>query len=63
MVFDWLARARAGGRDIPRGRQLPMLPAGLLERTGGPGSRSDGADGGNGAGSTPGSGSLASRHE
>jgi formate dehydrogenase major subunit len=25
---DWLARAQAGGRDIPAGRLLPMLPPG-----------------------------------
>jgi NADPH-dependent glutamate synthase beta subunit-like oxidoreductase/formate hydrogenlyase subunit 6/NADH:ubiquinone oxidoreductase subunit I/ferredoxin len=28
---DWLARAQAEGRDIPRERLLPMLPAGLVD--------------------------------
>jgi hypothetical protein len=35
---DWLARAQADGRDVPRERLLPMLPAGL-ERGGGASAR------------------------
>ena len=31
---DWLARAQAQGRDIPQGRLLPMLPAGLTQTNG-----------------------------
>jgi formate dehydrogenase major subunit len=30
---DWLARAQAAGRDIPRERQLPMLPADAAGRS------------------------------
>ena len=31
---DWLARAQAEGRDVPRERLLPMLPAGLERENG-----------------------------
>ena len=31
---DWLARAQAEGRDVPRERLLPMLPAGLERESG-----------------------------
>jgi ferredoxin len=29
---DWLTRAQAAGRDVPRERLLPMLPAGFSAR-------------------------------
>jgi formate hydrogenlyase subunit 6/NADH:ubiquinone oxidoreductase subunit I len=41
---DWLARAQADGRDVPRGRFLPMLPAGV-ERDGGAVTRTTGHGG------------------
>jgi NADPH-dependent glutamate synthase beta subunit-like oxidoreductase/formate hydrogenlyase subunit 6/NADH:ubiquinone oxidoreductase subunit I/ferredoxin len=39
---DWLARAQAEGRDIPRERLLPMLPAGVV-RSDGPTASNGGA--------------------
>ena len=42
---DWLARAQAEGRDVPRERFLPMLPAGV-ERDGGAVARPNGHGGG-----------------
>jgi formate dehydrogenase major subunit len=42
---DWLARAQAQGRDIPRERQLPMLPPGLERVGGGTASNGSGAAG------------------
>lgn len=39
---DWLARAQADGRDIPRERLLPMLPAGLVGRDAGRSTPGDG---------------------
>ena len=42
---DWLSRAQAGGRDLPRERQLPVLPPGL---TGGDRGTGDGAGASNG---------------
>jgi len=42
---DWLSRAQAGGRDLPRERQLPVLPPGL---TGGGQTTGDGAGASNG---------------
>ncbi len=42
---DWLSRAQAGGRDLPRERQLPVLPPGL---TGGGKSTGDGTGASNG---------------
>jgi NADPH-dependent glutamate synthase beta subunit-like oxidoreductase/formate hydrogenlyase subunit 6/NADH:ubiquinone oxidoreductase subunit I/ferredoxin len=40
---DWLARAQADGRDVPRERLLPMLPPGVTR--GGNGGSSSGAGG------------------
>jgi len=48
---DWLARAREAGRDIPAGRQLPMLPPGLTGAGVGSGSPGAGRSGTGGAGS------------
>ncbi|CAN5801684.1 hypothetical protein BH23CHL8_BH23CHL8_22260 [soil metagenome] len=46
---DWLARAQADGREVPRARLLPMLPAGVRAANGqGDG---NGATGGSGSGS------------
>ncbi len=44
---DWLARAQADGRDVPRERLLPMLPPGV---TGGGNGRSTGGANGSAAG-------------
>ena len=45
---DWLARAQADGREVPRARLLPMLPAGVSASNGhGDG---NGATGGSGSG-------------
>ena len=44
---DWLARAQAEGRDVPRERLLPMLPAGL-ERENGAAARPGDVGGGGG---------------
>jgi formate dehydrogenase major subunit len=50
---DWLARAQAQGRDVPRERQLPMLPPGL---------GASGRAASNGAGSSASAGSRPAHH-
>jgi NADPH-dependent glutamate synthase beta subunit-like oxidoreductase/formate hydrogenlyase subunit 6/NADH:ubiquinone oxidoreductase subunit I/ferredoxin len=49
---DWLARAQAQGRDLPRERMLPMLPAGIATGNG-RGQDGQAHEHGNGAGSAP----------
>jgi formate dehydrogenase major subunit len=49
---DWLTRARAAGRDLPAGRQLPMLPPGLASDGSGARQRGAGATATGGTGST-----------
>jgi len=53
---DWLTRAREAGREVPAGRQLPMLPPGLASA--GNGSRRPGA----GVTATGGTGSAQVHH-
>jgi formate dehydrogenase major subunit len=49
---DWLARAQADGRDVPRERLLPMLPASLAGNGAASGSHHGGTAGTSGSGST-----------
>lgn len=48
---DWLARAQASGRDIPRERLLPMLPGGVATNGSGAGQTDGGRAGTAGGGS------------